>query len=435
MLCGPALPRLRAVEPRAPGDGVAGALRKLHGATHSRTLARLMALEAKKGKGTAPNKAAKKGRAAYLAAKDALAAKQAAASSEDGAVVEDGAQPRPGEVDTWTMEEAWEDHTQAMARAMTEAAPDFAQSAAVVEVALGAPEQWWREVVTPRLSRIAAAAYEGLEASHGSLRVLDVGTGTGTMLPHLKAALPQGVNGSVVAVDVCEAMLDIVEERYPDVPLLTADFSALTPMDLHPLFAPDDDTAAQATPAEWTATGNGKVDVVMLNAVYSLMLDEIDTLEAGARLLRRGGRLVLSHPLGKAFIADLQKQVPDLIEHPLPSALHLDSLIKYLPLKRRTTVEEEELYITVLDRTPEQVLETALCMRGPVASGWGRGGKKLGVPTANLPESLFPQELRDVPTVCDDAMMRCRDDVMELRDDVMELRDDVMELRDVRTVS
>jgi hypothetical protein len=70
-----------------------------------------------------------------------------------------------------------------------------------------------------------------------------------------------------------------------------------------------------------------------------------------------------------------------------------------------------------------------------VASGWGRGGKKLGVPTANLPESLFPQELRDVPTVCDDAMLRCRDDVMELRDDVMELRDDVMELRDVRTVS
>jgi len=39
-----------------------------------------------------------------------------------------------------------------------------------------------------------------------------------------------------------------------------------------------------------------------------------------------------------------------------------------------------------------------LCMRGSVASGWGRGGKKLGVPTANLPESLFPEQLRDVPT-------------------------------------
>jgi len=371
--------------------GACGARLPLQSARHSRALGRLTALEAKKGKGTAPNNPPKKGRAAYLAAKKALAAKQAAASPGDGA--DDGAQPRPGEVDTWTMEEAWEDHTQALARVMTEAAPDFAQSAAVVEVALGAPEKWWSEVVTPRLSRIAAAAYDGLGTSHGDLRVLDVGTGTGTMLPHLTAALPQGVDGVVAAVDLCEAMLDIVEARYPDVPMLTADFSTLTPMDLHPLFAPDDDTAAEATPAEWTATGNGKVDVVLLNAVYSLMLDETETLEAGARLLRRGGRLVLSHPLGKGFVADLQKQVPDLIEHQLPSAQHLDSLIKYLPFKVGATVEEEELYITVLERTPEQLLETSLCMRGLVASGWGRGGKKLGVPTANLPESLFPEQV------------------------------------------
>jgi len=36
-------------------------------------------------------------------------------------------------------------------------------------------------------------------------------------------------------------------------------------------------------------------------------------------------------------------------------------------------------------------------MRGEVATGYGRGGKKLGVPTANLPESLFADSLRDVP--------------------------------------
>lgn len=83
----------------------------------------------------------------------------------------------------------------------------------------------------------------------------------------------------------------------------------------------------------------------------------------------------------------------------MPDAGHLDELIKFLPLRRRgDVVDEEELYMAVLERTPEQLLPTVLCMRGPVASGWGRGGKKLGVPTANLPESLFPAELRDVPT-------------------------------------
>ena len=34
--------------------------------------------------------------------------------------------------------------------------------------------------------------------------------------------------------------------------------------------------------------------------------------------------------------------------------------------------------------------------RGNVAQGYGRGGKKLGVPTANLPASLFQDALKDV---------------------------------------
>ena len=37
-------------------------------------------------------------------------------------------------------------------------------------------------------------------------------------------------------------------------------------------------------------------------------------------------------------------------------------------------------------------------MRGKVATGYGRGGKKLGFPTANLPASLFQDALQHVPT-------------------------------------
>ena len=36
--------------------------------------------------------------------------------------------------------------------------------------------------------------------------------------------------------------------------------------------------------------------------------------------------------------------------------------------------------------------------RGPVDQGYGRGGKKLGFPTANLPSKLFQNALQDVPT-------------------------------------
>ena len=36
-------------------------------------------------------------------------------------------------------------------------------------------------------------------------------------------------------------------------------------------------------------------------------------------------------------------------------------------------------------------------MSGPVANGFGRGSRKLGIPTANLPCSLFQEELTELP--------------------------------------
>ena len=47
---------------------------------------------------------------------------------------------------------------------------------------------------------------------------------------------------------------------------------------------------------------------------------------------------------------------------------------------------------------PYARLPSVMCMRGEVSEGYGRGSKKLGVPTANLPSSLFSDRLQDVPT-------------------------------------
>lgn len=42
-------------------------------------------------------------------------------------------------------------------------------------------------------------------------------------------------------------------------------------------------------------------------------------------------------------------------------------------------------------------LDQVIRLRGKVDSGYGRGGKKLGFPTANLPSSLFQNALENVP--------------------------------------
>lgn len=47
---------------------------------------------------------------------------------------------------------------------------------------------------------------------------------------------------------------------------------------------------------------------------------------------------------------------------------------------------------------PWESINPILRLRGPVATGYGRGGKKLGVPTANLPASLFQSALETVDT-------------------------------------
>lgn len=45
-----------------------------------------------------------------------------------------------------------------------------------------------------------------------------------------------------------------------------------------------------------------------------------------------------------------------------------------------------------------QPLKQLIRLRGPVDEGYGRGGKQLGFPTANLPSSLFADALQDIPT-------------------------------------
>jgi riboflavin kinase len=45
-----------------------------------------------------------------------------------------------------------------------------------------------------------------------------------------------------------------------------------------------------------------------------------------------------------------------------------------------------------------QPLAKIVRLRGKVDAGYGRGGKKLGFPTANLPSSLFQNALEQVPT-------------------------------------
>ncbi len=129
-----------------------------------------------------------------------------------------------------------------------------------------------REVID-RLRRIVGCA----EIREGDA-VLDVGTGIGVLIPMISAFKP----GKMYACDLSEKMLERLKEKFPEVETYCCDV-----VDLQ---LPDD-----------------SIDVVFMNAVFPNILDKEGALLNARRMLKKGGRLLISHPLGRtAFIGFLR---------------------------------------------------------------------------------------------------------------------------------
>jgi SAM-dependent methyltransferase len=118
-------------------------------------------------------------------------------------------------------------------------------------------------------------------------RVLDVGTGTGVLIPYVLKHRPSEIH----ACDLSEKMLQRVKKKFPRVIVHLCDVGDL--------LLPDD-----------------SLDVAVINACFANIVDKTKGLNNLYRLLGQKGRLIVSHPLGRDFIVQLKKNTP----------LHLDLL-------------------------------------------------------------------------------------------------------------
>lgn len=154
-------------------------------------------------------------------------------------------------------------------------------------------------------------------------RVLDVGTGTGVLIPHIQRFAVR----DIVGCDLSVAMLTEAQKRYPDVRYWHGDVIEL-PESLGPF------------------------DVVFFNGMFGNVWDQRETLQTISTHLTQGGRVLISHPLGAAFVEELRKSDPRMVPHSLPRKERLTSLIEDLPLELRQLQDEEQLYLCVLGYTP-----------------------------------------------------------------------------------
>ena len=168
------------------------------------------------------------------------------------------------------------------------------------------------EGVPERLEKIVGSA----EVAEGDV-VLDVGSGTGILVPLIQRYKP----GRIWACDLSVAMLRQLEKHHSDVATIVSDVRDLT--------LPD-----------------SSVDVVFINACYPNIADKAGAFKNIGRMMKPAGRMVISHPLGKSFIDTLKEGVPFPLDD-FPKRSEAESLLKPYGFQIKDLVDEPELYILI----------------------------------------------------------------------------------------
>ena len=166
--------------------------------------------------------------------------------------------------------------------------------------------------VMARLSEIVALA----QLSPGSV-VLDVGTGVGVLIPLIQSYQP----ATVLACDVAEKMLQRVHDKYPVVRTFHTDVVSL-------------------------ALASTSVHAIFINGMYGNIADKPAACSNAARMLGSGGRLVVSHPEGRAFVDQLRAS-SDLFIESLPTKEEFEALLEPLGLEVIAYRDEPKLYLMV----------------------------------------------------------------------------------------
>jgi SAM-dependent methyltransferase len=232
--------------------------------------------------------------------------------------------------------------------------------------------------------------------------VIDVGSGTGCLVPHLRA---RGVR-DILAVDLSATMLQQLAARFPPpsacgndpgvcastegagrvclgLLLLTLHLRPTSDGVQHRPNAParvhwrrmehahtrtrththtHTHTHARTHTRTHTHTGvrvwqgdflalppyMGPAAAVTMNAVFGNLPDPRAALLKAALLVAPGGHVLVSHPMGRTWHAQLHRSQPALVPHTLPDEPQLRALTADLPLRLAAHRDEPGLYAALL---------------------------------------------------------------------------------------
>jgi riboflavin kinase len=291
----------------------------------------------------------------------------------------------------------------------------FSSNEAIPEEVVPVMEELSRRIIGRLVQAKAESARAEEEESENEgglpvVRVCDIGCGTGALIPFLfEAADENGFSLDVTAVDLSPRMIALATKKRDDewiqsypkhsASFITGDFVSL--------ILGDDYKEGDGAENDETVPYRAQYDVVISNACFANFYDMNALLTAMTQCLHNDGMLFVTHPLGADFVQKLHEEDSSTVPHVLPSRPKMLEMAMFQPLELVDFVESMDIsgdksscpvYFCSLHRTPHRRLQEVMRLRGKVDTGYGRGGKKLGFPTANLPSSLFQNALEHVST-------------------------------------
>jgi ubiquinone/menaquinone biosynthesis C-methylase UbiE len=184
---------------------------------------------------------------------------------------------------------------------------------------------WDKELTRERLKCLGKIVKElGIKPGY---YVLDIGSGTGVLLPFLIAEL--GDEGKIVALDFSAEMLGQAQAKNfpPIVSFAQADVLAI------PL-------------------ADNSVDLAICNSVFPHFNDKVKALKEIARVLRNNGRLVICHTMSREMINQLHQSAGGVIASDLlPPESQLRGLIKQAGLKITRFEDSPERYLVIAEKS------------------------------------------------------------------------------------
>jgi len=154
--------------------------------------------------------------------------------------------------------------------------------------------------------------------------ILEVGTGTGALIPQLRARAPAA---HLVSIDLAEAMLQRARKRCPDASLIQCDVHRL--------------------PFSSVSIGLGAFDLVICHNSFPHFVEPPVAIAEFVRVLRRDGCLLIMHDMGRDQVNAIHRESHTSVIHNdlLPPGEELAKMLENVGFEIINYEDSESRYI------------------------------------------------------------------------------------------